>query len=66
MQDPATGERRIARVKVPPALPRFIVMPDCERFVPLEQVIAAHLGSLFPGMTIGHHDRGGQFRAGAQ
>jgi len=55
VQDPATGERRIARVKVPQALPRFVVMPDGERFVPLEQVIAAHLDSLFPGMSIGHH-----------
>jgi polyphosphate kinase len=55
VEDPATSERRIARVKVPPALPRFVVMPDGERFVPLEQVIAAHLDSLFPGMTIGHH-----------
>ncbi len=53
--DPSSGEGRIARVKVPPALPRFIVMPDGERFVPLEQVISAHLDSLFPGMTIGHH-----------
>ncbi len=55
VHDPASGERRIARVKVPPTLPRFVVMPDGERFVPLEQVISAHLGSLFPGMTIGHH-----------
>src|ERR1700684_1688818 len=55
VQDPASGEGRIARVKVPPALPRFVMMPDGERFVPLEQVIAAHLDSLFPGMTIGHH-----------
>jgi polyphosphate kinase len=54
--DPITGERRIARVKVPPVLPRFVVLPDGERFVPLEQVIAAHLDSLFPGMTIGGHD----------
>ena len=53
VQDPASGERRIARVKVPPVLPRFVVMPDGERFVPLEQVISAHLGSLFPGMTSG-------------
>ncbi len=52
---PYSGERRIARVKVPPALPRFVVMPDGERFVPLEQLIAAHLDSLFPGMTIGRH-----------
>jgi polyphosphate kinase len=55
VQDPSTGERRIARVKVPPVLPRFVVMPDGERFVPLEQVIAAHLETLFPGMTIGEH-----------
>jgi polyphosphate kinase len=54
--DPSTGDRRIARVKVPPVLPRFVVMPDGERFVPLEQVIAAHLDRLFPGMTIGEHD----------
>lgn len=53
--DPVSGEERVARVKVPPLLPRFIVMPDNERFVPLEQVIAAHLGSLFPDMTIGEH-----------
>jgi polyphosphate kinase len=46
---------RVARVKVPPLLPRFVVMPDGERFVPLEQVIAAHLGTLFPEMRIGEH-----------
>ncbi len=55
VEDPSTGERRIARVKVPQTLPRFVVMPDGERFVPLEQVIAAHLDSLFPGMAVGHH-----------
>jgi polyphosphate kinase len=54
--DPDTPATRIARVKVPPLLPRFIVMPDGERFVPLEQLIAAHLDRLFPGMRIlGHH-----------
>ncbi len=55
VQDPSSGERRIARVKVPPVLPRFVVMPDGERFVPLEQVIAAHLDALFPGMVVGEH-----------
>ncbi|HVA09223.1 MAG TPA: polyphosphate kinase 1 [Acidimicrobiales bacterium] len=55
VQDPSTGERRIARVKVPPVLPRFVVMPDGERFVPLEQVISAHLNTLFPGMRVGEH-----------
>ena len=52
LRDPVTGERRFARVKVPDLLPRFVVMPDGERYVPLEQVIAAHLGQLFPGMTV--------------
>ena len=52
LRDPHTGERRFARVKVPPLLPRFVVMPDGERFVPLEQVIAAHLDRLFPGMEV--------------
>src|SRR5215211_54254 len=53
--DPDTGQRRFARVKVPDLLPRFIVLPDGERFVPLEQVIAARLSSLFPGMDIESH-----------
>jgi polyphosphate kinase len=50
--DRRDGERRFARVKVPNLLPRFVVLPDGERFVPLEQVIAAHLGRLFPGMDV--------------
>lgn len=55
VHDPTTDERRFARVKVPPLLSRFVVMPDGERFVPLEQVISAHLDRLFPGMeTEGH------------
>ena len=52
VRDPVTRARRFARVKVPLLLPRFVVTPDGERFVPLEQVIAAHLPSLFPGMNI--------------
>lgn len=55
IRNPRDGERRFARVKVPPMLPRFVVMPDGERFVPLEQVIAEHLESLFPGMVIESH-----------
>jgi polyphosphate kinase len=53
--DPVTGEERVARVKVPPLLPRFVVMPDGERFVALEEIIAAHLSTLFPDMVIGEH-----------
>jgi polyphosphate kinase len=53
--DPRTDEQRIARVKVPPLLPRFVVLPDARRIVPVEQVIGAHLGSLFPAMHVAEH-----------
>jgi polyphosphate kinase len=52
IRDPVTGERRFARVKIPPLLPRFTDLPDGERYVPLEEVVAAHLDQLFPGMDI--------------
>jgi polyphosphate kinase len=52
VRDPVTGNERFARVKVPPILPRFVALPDDRGFVPLEQVIAAHLDVLFPGMEI--------------
>ena len=53
--DPSTEEQRIARVKVPPLLPRFVSLPDGSRYVPVEQVIAAHLDTLFPDMEIAEH-----------
>jgi polyphosphate kinase len=56
VRDPMTGVRRFARVKVPPLLSRFVALPDGERFVPIEQVIAAHLDVLFPGMEIARHN----------
>ena len=47
---------RFARIKVPPILPRLLKLPGKTMFVPLEQVIAAHLDELFPGMEIvGHY-----------
>jgi len=52
VRDPMTDVDRFARVKVPPLLPRFLALPDGERFVPIEAVIAAHLDALFPGMEI--------------
>ena len=55
VRDPVGGDRRFARVKVPELLARFVVMPDGERFIPLEQVIAAHLDRLFPGMVAECH-----------
>jgi polyphosphate kinase len=56
VRDPQRRTTRFARVKVPPLLPRFVEMPGGDRFIPLEQVIAAHLDALFPGMKIvAHH-----------
>jgi polyphosphate kinase len=52
VRDPITGVRRFARIKIPPLLPRFIRLPDGERFVPLEDVIAGHVDALFPGMQV--------------
>jgi polyphosphate kinase len=56
VRDPTSGDERFARVKVPPLLPRVVALPDDERFVLLEQVIAAKLDTLFPGMEVlAHH-----------
>jgi polyphosphate kinase len=48
----AEGDERFARVKVPKILPRWVPLPEPNRFVPLEQLIAANLESLFPGIEI--------------
>jgi polyphosphate kinase len=64
--NPKTGNEHFARVKVPPLLPRFIRVTDQAadspladlyntRFVPLEDIIAAHLDQLFPGMEVREH-----------
>src|SRR5580704_3430792 len=49
--DARTGATMFARVKVPPLLPRFLTVAK-HRFVPLEDVIAAHLTELFAGLDI--------------
>jgi polyphosphate kinase len=54
--DPENGHTTFARVKVPKEmLPRFVEVGDDLTFVPVEEVIAANLESLFPGMEILHH-----------
>jgi polyphosphate kinase len=56
LRDPADRRRHFARVKVPPLLPRFLAADDPHTFVPIEDVIAANLELLFPGMRIlSHH-----------
>lgn len=52
VRDPETEERRFARVKVPTVFPRLVALADGHRFVPVEEVIAAHLPMLFEGMQV--------------
>jgi polyphosphate kinase len=53
VRDPVTAVETFARVKVPKEmLPRFVPTGDGRTFVPLEDLIAAHLSTLFPGMEI--------------
>ena len=54
IKDPVTGKAHFARVKVPRSLPRWVSIGRGHCFVPLEEVIGAHLGSLFPGMEVQH------------
>ena len=53
LREPEHGHEHFARVKVPKSLARWVpVEGRPNHFVPLEQVIGAHLGTLFPGMQI--------------
>ncbi len=46
------GEPHFARVKVPRLLPRWVPLEQPHQYLALEQLIGAHLGALFPGVTI--------------
>jgi len=55
LREPETGLEHFARVKVPKSLPRWVPVRPLQ-YLPLEVLIGAHLGRLFPGMEIaGHH-----------
>lgn len=51
LQNPVTGAKQFARVKLPTNVPRFIRL-DETRFLPLEEVIGHNLDMLFSGMRI--------------
>ncbi len=51
IHDPATGDSRFARVKVPDLLSRLIPAGE-GRFLPAEELVIAHLATLFTGMVI--------------
>ena len=50
--DPATGERRFVRIKVPEILPRFVPIEGGTDFLLLEDLIGANLSDLLPGTEI--------------
>ena len=59
VRDPSDGDIRFARVKVPSTLDRWVPTGSLDtrevRFVALDDVIAAHLGTLFTGMELLEH-----------
>ena len=56
LHDPEADQDAFARVKVPKeVLPRFVEIAK-DVFIPLEDIIARHLGALFPGVEILSHD----------
>jgi polyphosphate kinase len=55
VRDESTDDERSARIKVPNSLPRFLPAGE-GRWCLLEDLMIAHLGRLFPGMTIGRAD----------
>jgi polyphosphate kinase len=64
VRDPSGGPERFARVKVPNNVPRFVRTGIGEDtgdagkvgFLPLEELIGAHLSLLFPGMEVVEHN----------
>lgn len=55
LHDPVERIERFARVKIPSLLPRVIAVPDDDRVLLIEDVVAAHLDLLFPGMKVSSH-----------
>jgi polyphosphate kinase len=58
VREPDSDVERFARVKVPNNVPRFVVVSRSAteaEFLPLEDLIAAHLPMLFPGMKVVEH-----------
>ncbi|MGI9062974.1 MAG: RNA degradosome polyphosphate kinase [Pseudonocardiaceae bacterium] len=59
VRDPDSRLERFARVKVPSNVPRLVRVEardaQAATFVPLEEIMAAHLGELFAGMEVVEH-----------
>jgi polyphosphate kinase len=59
VREPESGTTHFARVKVPNNVPRFVTVGPVDgqaTFLPLEDLIAAQLPQLFPGLEVVSHD----------
>ena len=58
VREPESEVNKFARIKVPNNVPRFVVVTqnaDEAAYLPMEELMAAHLSALFPGMQIVEH-----------
>jgi polyphosphate kinase len=52
LREEGGGPMYLAHLGVPDTLPRFVGLPESEEFVPIEQVIRAHVGIFYPGREV--------------
>ncbi|NIM52263.1 MAG: polyphosphate kinase 1 [Gemmatimonadales bacterium] len=52
IRDPRTARDHFVHLKIVDALPRFVQLPDSHDFLPLEEVIGANIGALYPGRQV--------------
>lgn len=52
VREPTSGLEHVVVVELPGGVPRFLPLERAGRFVPVEEVIHAHLGTLYPGMQV--------------
>jgi polyphosphate kinase len=58
VRDPETGSEHFARVKIPNNVKRFVTVDGDDggtSYLPLEELIGAHLQQLFPGLEVTAH-----------
>ncbi len=52
LQGEATGPIHFAYMRLPSVLPRFVELPGGGDLIPIEQVVTANLGALYPGRRV--------------
>lgn len=52
LQGEATGPLHFAYLRLPSGLPRFVELPEGGDLVPIEEIVAANLGTLYPGRRV--------------